>query len=115
VPAQEAVAPEHIDAQLSAAGWTVAAPGFPVGAQPTALCESTGQSATLIDTIEDIRKHDDVLTPGRDMGAAALEDDEIPFEAKMTELRQMPYAQTEESAKRDEVIRKNLEGLGYAN
>ena len=35
--------------------------------------------------------------------------------AEMIERRQTPDAQTEESAKLDEVIRKNLEGLGYAN
>ncbi len=63
--------------------------------------------------LEDIRKHDYVLTPGRYVGAAALEDDGIPFESKMTELSQTLYAQMEESAKLDEVIRKNLEGLGY--
>lgn len=64
-------------------------------------------------TLEDIRKHDFVLTPGRYVGAAALEDDGIPFETKMAELSQTLYAQMEESAKLDEVIRKNLEGLGY--
>jgi type I restriction enzyme M protein len=64
-------------------------------------------------TLEDIRKHDYVLTPGRYVGAAALEDDGIPFETKMTKLSQTLYAQMEESAKLDEVIRKNLEGLGY--
>ena len=64
-------------------------------------------------TLEDIRKHDYVLTPGRYVGAAALEDDGIPFETKMTELSQTLYAQIEESAKLDEVIRKTLEGLGY--
>ena len=37
----------------------------------------------------------------------------ILFEPKMTELSQTLYAQMEESAKLDEVIRKNLEGLGY--
>lgn len=64
--------------------------------------------------LEDIRKHDYVLTPGRYVGAAALEDDGIPFETKMTELSQTLYAQMEESAKLDEVIRQNLKGLGYA-
>ncbi len=64
-------------------------------------------------TLEDIRKHDFVLTPGRYVGAATLEDDGIPFETKMTELSQTLYGQMEESAKLDEVIRKNLEGLGY--
>ena len=64
-------------------------------------------------TSEEVAKHDFVLTPGRYVGAAALEDDGIPFETKMTELSQTLYAQMAESAKLDEVIRKNLEGLGY--
>lgn len=64
-------------------------------------------------TLDDIRKHDYVLTPGRYVGATALEDDGIAFETKMTDLSQTLYAQMEESAKLDEVIRKNLEGLGY--
>ena len=54
-----------------------------------------------------------MLTPGRYVGAAALEDDGIPFETKMTEMSQMLYGQMKESAKLDDVIRKNLEGLGY--
>jgi len=64
-------------------------------------------------TLEDMRKHDYVLTPGRYVGAAALEDDGIPFETKMTEMSQALYGQMEESAKLDDVIRKNLEVLGY--
>ena len=46
-------------------------------------------------------------------GAAAIEDDGIPFETKMTELSQTLYGQMEESAKLDDVIQKNLEDLGY--
>ena len=64
-------------------------------------------------TLADIKKHDYVLTPGRYVGAAPLEDDGIPFETKMTEMSQTLYAQMAESAKLDEVIRQNLEGLGY--
>ena len=64
-------------------------------------------------TLKDMRKHDYVLTPGRYVGAAALEDDGIPFETKMAEMSQTLYGQMEESVKLDEVIRKNLEGLGY--
>ena len=64
-------------------------------------------------TLDDIRKHDFVLTPGRYVGAAALEDDGIPFETKMSEMTQTLYQQMEESAKLDKVIRKNLEVLGY--
>ena len=64
-------------------------------------------------TLEDMRKHDYVLTPGRYVGAAALEDDGIPFETKMTEMSQTLYRQMEESEKLDEVIRQNLNSLGY--
>jgi len=64
-------------------------------------------------TLEKIRKHDYVLTPGRYVGAPPIEDDGIPFETKMNELSQKLYAQMEESEKLDEVIRKNLERLGY--
>ena len=64
-------------------------------------------------TLEDMRKHDYVLTPGRYVGAAALEDDGIPFETKMTELSATLFTQMTESAKLDDVIRQNLKGLGY--
>ena len=64
-------------------------------------------------TLDDMRKHDYVLTPGRYVGAAALEDDGIPFETKLTEMSRTLYGQMEESAKLDDLIRKNLEVLGY--
>jgi type I restriction enzyme M protein len=64
-------------------------------------------------TLEEIQKHNYVLTPGRYVGAAAIEDDGIPFETKMTELSQTLFAQMEESNQLDSVIRKNLETLGY--
>jgi type I restriction enzyme M protein len=64
-------------------------------------------------TLKEISKHDYVLTPGRYVGAAPLEDDGIPFETKMTEMSQTLYKQMKESAELDEVIRRNLEGLGY--
>ena len=63
--------------------------------------------------LNDIRKNDYVLTPGRYVGAAPLEDDGIPFETKMTEMSKTLYAQMDESQKLDNVIRKNLEVLGY--
>lgn len=62
-----------------------------------------------------MRKHDYVLTPGRYVGAAAIEDDGIPFETKMTEMSQTLYAQMAESEKLDEVIKANLTKLGYGD
>ncbi|CAA0088546.1 Type I restriction enzyme EcoKI M protein [Zhongshania aliphaticivorans] len=64
-------------------------------------------------TLDDIKANDYVLTPGRYVGAAAIEDDGIPFETKMTELSQTLYQQMDEAEKLDAVIRENLAGLGY--
>jgi type I restriction enzyme M protein len=54
-----------------------------------------------------------VLTPGRYVGAADVEDDGVPFEQKMAELTQTLYQQMAESEKLDVVIKENLAGLGY--
>ncbi len=63
--------------------------------------------------LEDIQANDYVLTPGRYVGAAAIEDDGVPFELKMAELTQTLYGQMEEADKLDAVIKDNLAGLGY--
>ncbi|MBI5846183.1 MAG: SAM-dependent DNA methyltransferase [Deltaproteobacteria bacterium] len=78
------------------AGDYVDIPGF---------CEST--------TLEEIRKHGYVLTPGRYVGAAEFEDDGEPFEEKMARLTFALKEQTKESAKLSQIISKNLEGIGY--
>ena len=66
-------------------------------------------------TIEDIAANDHVLTPGRYVGAAPLEDDGIPFETKMTDLTTTLYQQMDDAKKLDKSIQKNLEALGYGN
>ena len=63
--------------------------------------------------LDEIRSHDCVLTPGRYVGAAELEDDGIPFEEKMADLSATLYEQMREGKKLDAEIRKNLEILGY--
>jgi type I restriction enzyme M protein len=64
-------------------------------------------------TLDEIKANDYVLTPGRYVGAAEIEDDGIPFEEKMTELIQTLYRQMDEAQQLDAAIRKNLEVLGY--
>jgi len=64
-------------------------------------------------TLDEIKANDYVLTPGRYVGAAEIEDDGVLFEEKMAELSQTLYRQMQESAELDAVIRQNLEGLGY--
>lgn len=64
-------------------------------------------------TIEEIRKHGYVLTPGRYVGAAPQEEDDEPFEEKMQRLVSQLRQQQAEAAKLDEAIWKNLKELGY--
>ncbi|MEI6897148.1 MAG: class I SAM-dependent DNA methyltransferase [Psychromonas sp.] len=64
-------------------------------------------------TLDDMKANDYVLTPGRYVGAAEIEDDGIPFETKMTELSQTLYKQMSQATELDKAIRDNLEALGY--
>lgn len=63
--------------------------------------------------LEEIIKHDYVLTPGRYVGAAEEEDDGIPFAEKMKTLTEKLGVQFDESARLEAEIKKNLVGLGY--
>ncbi|MBF7958745.1 type I restriction-modification system subunit M [Rahnella victoriana] len=64
-------------------------------------------------TLDEIKANDYVLTPGRYVGAADIEDDGIAFEIKMQELTQALYRQLDEAAELDQAIRANMEALGY--
>jgi type I restriction enzyme M protein len=66
-------------------------------------------------SLEEIKSHHYILTPGRYVGAAELVDDGIPFEDKMTKLTDTLYEQMREAVELDAVICKNLEVLGYGN
>jgi type I restriction enzyme M protein len=64
-------------------------------------------------TLDDIRGHGYVLTPGRYVGAAEVEDDGEPFEEKMARLAAELREQMNAAAELDAQIWANLEGLGY--
>ena len=64
-------------------------------------------------TLEEIRKHGYVLTPGRYVGIPPQEDDGEPFEEKMARLVAELRKQRAEAARLDEAIWKNLEALSY--
>ncbi len=66
-------------------------------------------------TLDDIRQHGHILTPGRYVGAADVEDDGEPFEVKMARLTAELRAQTADSAKLDTLIWANLEEIGYGS
>jgi type I restriction enzyme M protein len=64
-------------------------------------------------TLEEVRKHGHVLTPGRYVGAEAVEDDGEPFEEKMQRLVATLREQQAEAAKLDAAIAANLKEVGY--
>jgi len=64
-------------------------------------------------TLEEIRGHGHVLTPGRYVGAPPREDDGEPFEQKMSRLVAELRQQQTEAAKLDKAITQNLRELGF--
>jgi len=64
-------------------------------------------------TVDDIRKHGYVLTPGRYVGAEAQEDDGEAFDEKMKVLTATLRRQQAEATKLDTMIAANLKELGY--
>ncbi|WP_245533714.1 N-6 DNA methylase [Calidithermus timidus] len=64
-------------------------------------------------TLEEIRKHGHVLTPGRYVGAERQEDDDEPFEEKMKRLTATLAEQFAESARLEKEIWANLRSIGY--
>ena len=64
-------------------------------------------------TLEEIKKNDYVLTPGRYVGAPEAKEDSEPFDEKMKRLTALLNTQFQESAELEKEIRKNLKGIGY--
>ena len=65
-------------------------------------------------SLEEVRKHGHVLTPGRYVGAAPQEEDREPFEDKMKRLVAQLRGQQDEAAELDAAIAANLEALGFS-
>ncbi|MBE0558477.1 MAG: N-6 DNA methylase, partial [Proteobacteria bacterium] len=64
-------------------------------------------------TLQEIRKHDFVLTPGRYVGAADEVEDGEPFTEKMARLTAQLQVQFARSSELEGEIKRNLAGLGY--
>jgi type I restriction enzyme M protein len=65
--------------------------------------------------LDGIRKHGHVLTPGRYVGAEAVDQDDEPFDAKMKHLTASFREQQREAAKLNASIAMHLKTLGYDN
>ncbi|MCT7847223.1 MAG: type I restriction-modification system subunit M [Lactobacillus iners] len=64
-------------------------------------------------TIQDIAKHDYVLTPGRYVGIEEQDDDGEPFDEKMTRLTSELSEMFAKSHELEDEIRKKLGAIGY--
>ena len=64
-------------------------------------------------SLAEIADHGHVLTPGRYVGAEAIEEDDEAFAEKMQRLTAQLAEQMAKGAELDEVIRRKLGGLGY--
>jgi len=62
-------------------------------------------------TLEEIRSHGHVLTPGRYVGAAEAEEDDVPFEERFAALREKLETQFNESDRLTTAIRERLAGV----
>lgn len=64
-------------------------------------------------SLAEIAEHGHVLTPGRYVGAEAVEDDDESFADKMQKLTETLGEQMAKGAELDQLIRQKLGGLGY--
>ena len=64
-------------------------------------------------SLEEVRKHGHVPTPGRYVGAAPQEEDDEPFEDKMKRVVAQLREQQAEGARLDTAIEANLARLGF--
>ena len=66
-------------------------------------------------TLEEIREHGNVLTPGRYVGAEVQEDHDEPFEEKIARLTERLANQMAEARRQDEAIAESLRIVGFGD
>ncbi|MGL4362455.1 MAG: type I restriction-modification system subunit M [Cellulosilyticaceae bacterium] len=71
------------------------------------------QGFCKVASLDEIREHDYILTPGRYVGIEEVEEDGEPFEEKMDRLTTELAKQFKKSKELEEEIRKQLGGIGY--
>lgn len=64
-------------------------------------------------TLDEIKNNNYVLTPGRYVGVENNKEDDIPFDEKMKNITTELSKQFKESQELVEIIKKNLEDIGY--
>ncbi len=64
-------------------------------------------------SLDEIKKHGHILTPGRYVGIEETEDDDEEFDTKMKRLTTELSGQMKKSKELDEEIKNNLKEIGY--
>ena len=87
----------------------------PPGRNPTSSYENYQDIPGYCRSVKlaEIAEHGHVLTPGRYVGAEAVEDDEVAFADKMQKLTETLGEQMAKGAELDALIRQKMGGLGY--
>ncbi len=62
-------------------------------------------------TLDEIRAHSHVLTPGRYVGAAVAEEDDVPFEERFAELKETLAEQFAEAEAMSALIQGKLDAV----
>ena len=75
----------------------------------TPTCPASARAPTL----EEVRKHGHILTPGRYVGAEPQPEDLEPFDQKMARLAAQWRRQQAEARRLDSAIEANLNKLGF--
>jgi type I restriction enzyme M protein len=64
--------------------------------------------------LEEVKKHDYVLTPGRYVGTDIVEDDDETFNEKMTRFTTQLKEQMEQEQVLNQKIKENLAKIGFS-
>jgi len=64
-------------------------------------------------SLDEMKKHGHILTPGRYVGIEDIKEDDEEFEEKMDKLTTELAGQMQKSRELDKEIKKNLKGIGY--
>jgi type I restriction enzyme M protein len=99
------------DIGSTAIGATTGGATTPAQSAPAPYVDIPGFCRSV--TIEEIRQHGYILTPGRYVGAEETETEDEPFEKTMTRLVLQLRQQHIEARQLDEAIWQNLKELGY--
>ena len=73
--------------------------------------KNDGQNVEPV-TVDEVKKHNTVLTPGRYVGIPAEDDDSIPFDEKIAALTTDLRDQMQEAGELDMEIKKQLAKIG---